>query len=123
MSTKKDRMCQAIQKHGEKLNTIFNTGINPIDLCKKLRRIEAAQDRANVNYCNGTIDSDQFDAQREKTLVAVKKVLGGKIPIYINSDPRGYALKIDDQIVRDQNIDIMTDWGGYGIVAPDLSEE
>ena len=38
--TAKKEMYQDIKKHGEQLNTIFNTGIEPIALCKKLRRLE-----------------------------------------------------------------------------------
>lgn len=30
---------EQITKHGENLNAIFNTGLDPITLCKKLRRL------------------------------------------------------------------------------------
>lgn len=36
------QQAQAIQLHGENLNRIFNTGLKPIELCKKLRRIQGA---------------------------------------------------------------------------------
>jgi hypothetical protein len=32
-------------------------------------------------------------------------------------------LKIDDDYVRKNNIDIYKDFGGYGIIAPDFREE
>jgi hypothetical protein len=38
---------------------------------------------------------------------------------YCNGDPRGYALKIDLQVGEE----LHRDWGGYGIIAPDLSEQ
>ena len=44
-----------------------------------------------------------------------------KIPCFINGDCRGYALKIKDQYVRENNLKIQTDFGGYGLIAPDLS--
>jgi hypothetical protein len=44
-------------------------------------------------------------------------------PIFLNGDARGYALKIQDDYVRDNNLDIHKDWGGYGILAPEFDGE
>jgi hypothetical protein len=54
------------------------------------------------------------------------------VPIFVNRDPRGYALKIDSEWMaeargRDEFYDTPTrqlhrDMGGYGILAPDLTE-
>lgn len=126
MSTKHDRMYARIQKHGEQLNAIFNTGIEPIALCKKLFKLENAQHRAATDYCNGTLSEQAFDAQITRTKKALAKILGDRPenpPIYINHDPRGYALKIDEAIMRERNLDLMKDWGGYGLIAPDLTGE
>lgn len=38
-----------------------------------------------------------------------------------NGDARGYALKIEDNYMRENNIVLFQDWGGYGIIAPDFS--
>jgi hypothetical protein len=38
--------------------------------------------------------------------------------IFFNGDARGYALKINDEFVKDK--EIFKDWGGYGIIAPDF---
>ena len=121
--TKKERMYQRIQKHGEQLNAIFKTPYEPIELCKKLRRLETKQHGAGVDYCNGVINEYQFDKVKADTMKKLVKLLGDSVPVMINGDPRGYALKIDDQIVRDMGLDITTDWGGYGILAPDLTED
>jgi hypothetical protein len=43
--------------------------------------------------------------------------------IFANGDPRGYALKIRSEYVKNNNLDIHRDWGGYGIIAPDLRED
>ena len=120
--TKKERMYQRIQKHGEQLNAIFKTAYEPVELRKKLRRIELHQRGAGVDYCNGVINSDQFIEIETRTLTKLYKLLGNSVPVMINGDPRGYALKIDDSIVRERKLDIMTDWGGYGLLAPDLTE-
>lgn len=121
--TKKERMYRRIQKHGEQLNAIFKTPYAPIELCKKLRRIETKQHKAGEDYCNGYIDSEQFDKIKIDTRTKLVKLLGDSVPVMINGDPRGYALKIDDSIIRERDLDIMTDWGGYGLLAPDLTED
>ena len=122
-STKKDRMYQRIQKHGEQLNAIFKTAYDPVELCKKLRMIETKQHQACVDYCNGVIDADKFVEIETRTLKKLHALLGDTVPVMINGDPRGYALKIDDSVVRERKLDIMTDWGGYGLLAPDLTED
>ena len=43
---------------------------------------------------------------------------GHPVAIFLNLDPRGYALKIDDQDAR--ALDIYKDWGGYGIICPEF---
>lgn len=43
------------------------------------------------------------------------------VKVFLNGDARGYALKIHDSYVKEHNLKIHTDWGGYGIIAPDLS--
>ena len=42
------------------------------------------------------------------------------IPVFLNGDPRGYALKIRDEYVRAHDLAIHRDWGGYGILAPEI---
>lgn len=51
------------------------------------------------------------------------------VPIFINRDPRGCALKIRDDWMRDNMHDgargyaiarLERDWGGYGILAPEI---
>ena len=122
-TTKHERMYARIQAHGEKLNAIFKTAHDPVTLCKKLRILEGKQQRANENLCNLPDYQSVFDKQCERTEKAVVKLLGDVVPVYINADPRGYALKIDDKIVRDRKLDVYKDWGGYGILAPDLSRD
>lgn len=125
--TKKEVMYQRIKKHGEDLNRIFNTGIEPITLCKKLRRLENKAHQLATDYCNGEngVDSENWESLCQPILDKVHKILGDFHPdhsgIFINGDARGYALKIDDEVVRENALDIFTDWGGYGIIAPDFS--
>ncbi len=121
---KKEQMYQEIEKHGENLNRIFKTSKDNIALCKSLRRLEAKAHKLATDYCNGEngVDSDSWEGLKDKILLKINKLLKNKdIPIFINGDARGYALKIDDGYIRDNNIRIHRDMGGYGILAPDLS--
>jgi hypothetical protein len=127
---KKDRMREQILNHGFALKRIFfgdarYEGIGPVELCKKVHRLEGKAHRLAEDYCNGIIDIDlEFeDRQESKIMKSLDKILNYKaqgIPVIFNGDPRGYALKIDDEYVKDHNLDIHRDWGGYGIIAPEF---
>lgn len=121
------KMIDRIIKHGENLNNIFNTKIDPIKLCKQLRRLEIKGSKISEDYCNGYIDNiEKWENLKDDILNKVNKILNFScmnIPVFLNSDPRGYCLKIDDEYIRNNNIKIHTDFGGYGIIAPDLTEE
>ena len=49
---KKQRMYEAIEKHGENLNVIFNTKLDNVTLSKKLLSIERKAHRAASNLLN-----------------------------------------------------------------------
>lgn len=120
---KKDRMYQRIAAHGTNLNLIFDTGLEPIALCKKLRRLEVKASTNSEAYCNGRYDEVKYQRISEEIEAKVDNILKFKskaIPVFINGDPRGYALKIKGEWVSAQNINIERDWGGYGLLAPDL---
>lgn len=121
---KKVVMYQQIEQHGKNLNDIFNTGIEPVTLCKKLHRLEKAANRIATDYCNGEngIDSTTIDSHTQPIMDKVNKLLKNtKVPIFFNGDARGYALKIDDKYVREHQLKIHTDFGGYGIICPEYS--
>lgn len=136
---KREKMYQRIQEHGENLNAIFNTGIDPIALCKKLFRIERKAAHVSTCLCNTNTmhllelnrftgydvkqssedDQDKFFDGIKKQVV---KVLGKQAEdvVFINYDPRGYTLKLKSEFCEGKNI--YKDWGGYGILAPDFNE-
>lgn len=123
--TKKDRMYSQIERHGNNLNKIFKTGMDPIALCKKLFSLEKKMRKAAVDDNNGDIERSEYDKIEKQILASVDKLLGykaKKIPVIVNDDSRGYALKIDDDWVHKNNVTIYTDMGGYGILAPNYSE-
>lgn len=117
---------EAITKHGNSLLAVFPNAIekNPVALCKKLRRIENAVSKPILDYCNGDCDEETINSAVNKAHKKLCELMGFSTAFRINRDPRGYALKIDDTWMR-QNFDISReihrDWGGYGILAPDLN--
>ena len=92
-------------------------------LCRRLRRIEAAFSRASEAYCNGTTTEAEIDRAAGNATSALARLLRpGSVPLHLHRDPRGYSLKIDYAYMRAHNLDLCQDWGGYGILAPDLCE-
>ncbi len=121
-----DKQRAAIEKHGEALLVIFPdaTERDPVELCKKVRRIEAAAHRhaermcSEEGYYNRWTDEhgdDIRDTQLERRL---RKLLGSE-RAWLNGDPRGYALKVD--LAEGERLH--TDWGGYGIIAPEIGRD
>jgi len=116
---------QRVRAHGEKLQSIFPAvhSLDAVNLCRKLRRLEAEAHGIAEKACNTGEDTE---AEKTATLAKVDKVLdfsGAKVPVFINLDARGYALKIDDAwMCEHREVRLYQDWGGYGIIAPDLRE-
>ena len=124
MASKKQRQAAEILKHGQDLLAIFPAARvqDPVLLCKRLRRLEGQAEAAAVAYCNGDMSSEAREVKFDKILAAVQDLLqSGDVPVFINGDPRGYALKIDDEHVKRHNLTIHRDWGGYGILAPEIT--
>ena len=128
----------AVRKHGENLLAIFTqaTEKNPVDLCRKLRRLERDGEALGLVLCNGPeIGYEEADRRQAAILAKVDELLkyqAASVPVFLNRDPRGYALKIDEKWMQAARRDgkttgakgccIHQDWGGYGIIAPDLTE-
>lgn len=129
---KREAMYTRIDKHGRDLLAIFPDAQyqDPVNLCKALRRIEGQAARYALQLCNGDIDptEEEQDVTEARMMGRLRRVLGidaataGHMGIFINRDPRGYALKIGDEWTVANAPHLYRDWGGYGIIAPDLSE-
>lgn len=124
MNNKKQKMYQQIERHGDNLKVIFSLSddTDSIKLCKKLFRLENKAHRLAEDDYNGI----NVNADVEKIFKSISKILNLKnindFKIFFNNDPRGYALKIDDEFVSKNKLEIHCDWGGNGILAPDFSE-
>jgi len=120
-------MYERIRRHGEQLQAIFPDAAetDPVLLCKKLRILEGKAGRAAVDYCNGDTTMEQWEQFTEKMLDKVDNLLQFRktgTPVFVNGDPRGYALKIKSEWMHETRAQLHRDWGGYGIIAPDLTE-
>ena len=94
---------------------------------KKLFSIENKAHRLAEDFCNyGYESEEETEAIIDIILNKVDKLLNFKsqnIPVFFNGDPRGYALKIDDDYMRKNKIyPFYSDWGGFGIIAPSFRE-
>lgn len=122
-TSKKARMYEQIERHGEQLNAIFHTRYSPVALCKKLRVLEIKMHRVAEQWCNGEISNETAEEKHTQALELLDKLLRFRrkgVRVIINGDPRGYALKIDDQSMQEKNLNLYRDWGGYGILAPEF---
>lgn len=121
----KQRMNDRIRKHGEDLNRILGLTDDPVKTAKMVHRFEVKAHQLSTDYCNGArgLDSETWELEADKILNALDKKINFKragIPVFLNGDARGYALKIDDEYVQKNGLDIHRDWGGYGILAPEF---
>jgi len=108
-----------VTRHGKSLIDFFHLPkeTDPVKLCKRLRKIEKVMRQACLAYCNGLMDIQTLENVEIKANEQLRKILGdASSQVVINTDPRGYSLKIDNPPHT-----IYRDFGGYGIVAPDLS--
>ena len=123
MTTKKERMFSQIDQHGQRLNNLFNTDLDNVALCKKLFRLENEAHRISEDYCNGYIGANKYEETCELLLEDVVSILStDQDNIFINGDPRGYAIKFTTEFTNDNIKDMWRDMGGFGIVAPDFRE-
>jgi len=89
-------------------------------LSNKLRAIENKAHTISEAYCNGDIDSDTWEIESAKIGAMVERLLPHLCGFFVNSDPRGYALKITTKVAAEKFPYLSRDWGGYGILSPEI---
>ncbi len=117
-----DKTLERWRKHGQMVKEFFGLpdDVDAIILYRKLLKIETSLSAKSIKYCNGMISEKALD-NAEKLAVRALAAIGIDMKkIHINRDPRGYAIKIKEDLSKDFGY---RDWGGYGILAPDLSRE
>ena len=121
---RKSRQADQILKHGLKLLRVFECpGFEgkPTSLCKRLRRLEIEGERHAERICS---DEHYTQEAQDRKGDSIKERLLGilgptDLKLFVNLDPRGYALKIESEDA--EKIDIYKDWGGFGIIAPEFT--
>ena len=127
----KQRMDERILKHGFDLKRAFfadpYSGIMPVSLCKTLHRLENKATRITTAYCNGEATEEAVDKMEKSVMASLVGIFGKEkaeeTGMFINHDPRGYALKVSSEWAKgytDNGGRLHRDWGGYGILAPEF---
>jgi hypothetical protein len=119
---KKQRQAEQILQHGFNLQRVYpeTKQYGPVELCKKLHRMEVRANRLAAEMCNHEwVDQDKHSAALDRIEKRVNDLLGKGPAVFVNRDPRGYALKIRTEDAK--GLDIHKDWGGYGIICPEFT--
>jgi hypothetical protein len=127
---KKERKNLQLQRHYaaiEKLVSICGgSKLATKTISNRLRHLEAVAHRAATDYCNGELQIEDFNVIEKDITEKVQKFFNGKLQgFFVNTDPRGYALKIKDKVLKEtySEIGLFTDMGGYGLISPEITGE
>lgn len=93
-----------------------------LTLWRKLARLERKVSLACEQYSSDSaFGIERWEQVKADAKAELAKIFGGTIPngVFINSDPRGHALKLDNEEVTVPE-GMEKDWGQYGILAPDI---
>ncbi len=116
-----------IRKNYDQLRSVYGAlGLSVVDDVHSMARLDRlehtlhrhAEDECSFPMTDRQIAFRERFADRAITEVeAMLPMLRGAV--FVNGDPRGYALKIHDSN-RDliDGCGIARDWGGYGLIAP-----
>jgi hypothetical protein len=110
---------QRLTRHLDNLTVIFGRRPRWATLCWLERRAHRLAER----QCNEPLPEgfvERLESQILSTLDDATNYRARGIKVFLNGDSRGYAIKIEDEQVRDENMRIERDWGGYGIIAPEF---
>lgn len=116
------------QKHINALEQLARHFLYKIDgekVNQALQKLEKRTHHLSEAYCNGEITNSRWSAHCSYVKKRVADLFGFEIPgFFVNGDPRGHALKIDDNVERNllqtHGIYFQRDWGGYALLAPEL---
>jgi hypothetical protein len=134
---KKERRQADLARHYaflERLSEFLGHKQDGKKLSLKLLKLEREAHQAATDYCNGEngMTAEKWEAFSENMKWKVFKLFQYQVPgLIVNGDARGYALKIDDAVVREmetkyadhnypETLGFYRDWGGYGILSPEI---
>lgn len=128
--TKQQRRTEQLEAHYRSLERLAaRCGVanpNGKKLSVALLKLEREAHQAAEDYCNGVRFQESEEAWdnftesiKEEVQALFKQNLDG---FFVNGDPRGYALKIQtEQMKAYETIRLHQDWGGYGILSPEIT--
>ena len=134
--TKRERRQVQLERHYAALVRLAEAcGVEKADgkkLSVYLLKQEQEAHKKAEDYCNGLINSEEWEAVQDSITERVQKQFNNQlVGFFVNGDPRGCALKIDDAVMRSGSIKgtesryatvgISQDWGGYGLLAPEIT--
>lgn len=123
---KKEEQVKNEQIQFEALNSLFGVNVSKESLFRILRRLEHKGQRIALSACNiANYDYETNEANFEEEVKRTfdrlfRNSKRAKELLYINYDPRGFCLKMDDGQNGKTYIwsNILCDWGKNGIFMP-----
>jgi hypothetical protein len=128
--TIKERRTKQLEAHYKALEKLARVTGDPLadwngkKLSVALLKLEREGHSKAEDYCNGLINSEEWDTVQDAITERVKKLFGGDLPLgfFVNGDPRGYALKLNNDTDEQRELildcGLQRDWGGYGLLSP-----
>lgn len=117
-----------ILRHGKALKLLAGkcdvAEIDVPEMMVKLHQLENRAHRITEQLCNGEIEEQKAEKALKRIAEKVDKIFAYHLQgFFINYDPRGYALKIQSETMKEvySDIGLKTDWGGYGILSPEIN--
>ncbi len=126
--TVKERRAERLEKHYNSLEKLYNLcgggKLTGRKLSYKLLVLLQRAHRLTTAQCNGEGNYEAQESELNKIESEVKALFNDNLNgFFINGDPRGYALKLDNSkknCVDYKAAGLHTDFGGYGILAPEI---
>ena len=113
---RREVMLQHRQRHIKQLQKLgyIYSNLNAVKMVEHQANWYATQE------CNGDITESEANKAYIRITYRVRRLFGGRLPkgFFINTDPRGYALKLDNEKWQTLPVNYQ-DWGGYMILAPE----
>jgi len=130
---RRERKAQALLAHYatcERLAVYLGASpekVNGKEASALLSKLERRGQYRALCLCNDSSYTEGNSRRCKESIFREIETLFGKLPsgFFVNSDPRGYALKIDNENPEGKALieacQLHTDWGGYGILSPEIT--
>lgn len=114
--TQREFIKQQRETHHKALEKLTGRPGEGLKIWRRLRRLEARAHRITTALCNGEVTQDDVETALDAVKAEVSEITGPDF-LYLNRDPRGYALKLRQDA---PDYGLHRDWGGYQILAPEI---